>query len=152
MNGVHKVIARHWGFIGGGGSMYRVLNVKTGQVQDLSVSAIYQMTGGRLFAGRCFIPTAVDYPVFHLIDGDQYRLPVVHPQTGECVENDKVIVLFELARGNQVVGYRVTDYSGMIVDLSLDEVKDYLQAGYWNAEYDGRYLQPLNGYVFPKLS
>lgn len=150
-NSPYKVIARHWGFIGGGGSMYRVIDVRDGSYIDTSVALVHRNIGEQLFAGHCFVPTAVDYPVIHLVDGDQYKLPVVDPRTGECVENDKVIVLFELVRGSQVVGYRVTDYAGGLTDLSLEEVLNYKDVGFWNAVLDGKFLKPLGKYVFPRI-
>lgn len=147
----HKVIARHWGFIGGGGSMYRVMDVRDGSIVDTSVAMIHRNIGDRLFAGRCFVPTAVDYPVILLYDGDQYKLPVVDGRTGECVQYDKVIVLFELVRGSQIVGYRVTDYAGGLTDLNLEQAKEYSGVGYWNGKFEDGLIKPLGSYVYPRI-
>lgn len=146
----YKVIARRWGFIGGGGSIYRVLDVRDGSFADMTVADIYFNIGEHLFAGRCFIPEKLDFPVIHLFDGDQYKLPII--KGNDCVDNDKVIVLFELVRGNQLVGYRVTDYAGGLTDLSLPEIHDYKDVGYWNARISGDILKPLGNFQFIKLA
>jgi hypothetical protein len=152
MNGqFFKVVARHQGFIGGGASMYRIVDIRNGQHTDTSIARIYNDLGEKLFAGRCFVPSSLDYPVLEVYDGDKYKLPIVNMRTGDCVENDMVIVLAELVRGNEVVGYRVTDYAGGLTDLTLQDAIGYAHVGFWNGLVEGRGIKPLGKYVFPQL-
>jgi hypothetical protein len=147
-----KVIARLRSNSMYGGSSFRLIDVRTGDYIDTTLQYIFSSIGSQLFAGRCFIPTAVDFPVIWTDDGDRYQLPVVEPRTGECYQHDRVIILFELVQNGAVVGYEVTDYQGGLTQLSLQEALGYESVGFWNAVIEGCGIKPLGKYVFPRKS
>jgi hypothetical protein len=146
-----KIIARLRS-ISSNGSTFRLMDVRNGQYIDVTLPYIFSSIGSQLFAGRCFIPTALDYPVIWTDDGDRYQLPIVDPRTGECYQHDKVIILFELVSGNTIWGYEVTDYQGGLTQLPLEEVLKYADVGFYNASVVGRGIKPLEKYVFPRKS
>jgi hypothetical protein len=147
-----KVISRMKGFIGGGRSLYRIMDTRNGKFMTVTVDYIFNNIGQTLFAGRCFVPTALDYPILQCHDGDKYKLPVVDQRTGKCVENDTVIILFELVKDGVVWGYEVTEYVGGLHRFSLEQALTYEKVGFFNAEVSAGRIKPLADYVFPRKS
>lgn len=138
------------------GRDFRVLDLTKNTAQDVSLSQLHAYFGDQLQYGRCFIPEAVDYPVFLTVDGDHWTLPRVDSRSGECVEHDLILVVAQILQGGVLWGYRATDYSGGVQDISLAEALTYLEEGYWNAqqgEVNGVVqLVPTTRYPFAVIS
>lgn len=129
---------------------YRFMDMQTGSYMDFPLG--YMLTQNlSLYAGRYFVPTKVDYPILELYDGSHYNLPLVNSRTGECIKNDKVIVLSELVKNGQLTGYVLTDYAGGFMTTSVEEALSYEGVGYWNATVVKGRLKPLGEYVFSQI-
>lgn len=80
---------------------------------------------------------------------DDEKLPHIDENTKLCINNDKIIVLGEIVNNGVLEGYRVTDYTGITLDLHIDKIFDLGNVGFYNAKIEGtkkkKVLVPLKG-------
>lgn len=113
---------------------YRLVDVNTAKVSDVPKEKLYtfmRVTDTANFSLDKQVPT--------LKTGKMERLPVILRESNKkktVIDNDYVIIIAEQFMSGitrkEVVGYVVTDYSGVILELSVEEVLTYKDIGYLN--------------------
>lgn len=124
---------------------YRIVDVNTTKVSDVPKEKLYafmQITDTANFSLDKQVPT--------LNTGKMERLPVILRESNRkksVIDNDYVIIIAEqfmmgMTR-KEVVGYVVTDYSGVILELSVEETLSYKDIGYLNGTIVSNNGKPL---------
>lgn len=87
-----------------------------------------------------------------LLDGSMDSLPILNPQTGQCTDNNNIIVLAAITYNDEVIGYRVCNYTGAIAQLRYNDLLTKAKQGFANAKIvhrDGKaFISAIRG-TFP---
>lgn len=129
---------------------YRLLDEVSGAFADFNIQNAYK----HLNHYGCKHATLSNGELVCL-DGSVNRLPVLDARTLQVIDNDVVIVLAKLVKNGETVGYRVTDFSGQVVDLTEPQLIEYESTGYYNAKVvskDGKKIISAIKGNFPIIS
>ena len=122
---------------------YRLLDEITSTVQDMGTASALDFIKehGCRNAHVSGIALVAD-------EGSIDMLPVVDAHTKKCIKNDKYIIIGTFKQGDRITSVRVTDYTGMIMDVDVRQIFTLEDKGLMNARIQNvgekRSVKPLD--------